>query len=85
MKNPLTAIRAGLANLANGLSPATQEEALASMEAQVLRLSQLTADLRKLAELETRALERVPVDVAELLQEAVALAQEQPEASGRRS
>jgi two-component system OmpR family sensor kinase len=84
MKNPLTAIRAGLANLANGLSPATQEEALASVEAQVLRLSQLTADLRKLAELETRALERVPVDVAELLQEAVALAQEQPEAAGRR-
>ena len=84
MKNPLTAIRAGLANLANGLSPATQEEALASVEAQVLRLSQLTADLRKLAELETRALERVPVDVAELLQEAVALAQEQPKAAGRR-
>ncbi len=84
LKNPLTAIRAGLANLANGSASVTQQDALASVEAQVLRLSQLTADLRKLAELETRSLERVPVDVAELLQEAVMLAQDQPEAEGRR-
>jgi two-component system OmpR family sensor kinase len=91
LKNPLTAIRAGLANLANGLATATlrqaqdtaQQEALASVEAQVLRLSRLTSDLRKLADLETRPLERVPVDVAELLQEAVTLAQEQPEAEAR--
>ncbi|NIO72295.1 MAG: sensor histidine kinase [Anaerolineae bacterium] len=91
LKNPLTAIRAGLANLANGRATATlrqaqdtaQQEALASVEAQVLRLSRLTSDLRKLAELETRPLERVPVDVAELLQEAVTLAQEQPEAEAR--
>jgi two-component system OmpR family sensor kinase len=50
----------------------------------VLRLSRLTSDLRKLAELEGRPLERVPVDIAELLQEAVTLAQEQPEAEARR-
>ena len=67
LKNPLTAMRAGLANLANGLGPEAQGEALASVEAQVVRLSQLTADLRKLAELETRSLERVPVDIAELV------------------
>ncbi|MDY7075885.1 MAG: HAMP domain-containing sensor histidine kinase, partial [Chloroflexota bacterium] len=86
-----------LANLVNGLtssSPSSPpsfppiggeegEEALASVEAQVLRLSRLTADLRKLAELETRSLERTPVDIAELLQEAVTLAQEQPESEGR--
>jgi len=84
LKNPLTAIRAGLANLANGSASAAQRDALTSVEAQVLRLSQLTADLRKLAELETRSLERAPVDVAELLQEAVALARDQPEAEGRR-
>jgi two-component system OmpR family sensor kinase len=83
LKNPLTAIRAGLANLANGLATASQQEALASVEAQVLRLSHLTSDLRKLAELETRPLERVPIDVAELLREAVTLAQEQPEAEAR--
>ena len=84
LKNPLTAIRAGLANVFNGSNMATQQEALASVEAQVLRLSRLTSDLRKLAELEARPLERVPVDIAELLQEAVTLAQEQPEAEARR-
>jgi two-component system OmpR family sensor kinase len=83
LKNPLTAIRAGLANLANGRATAPQQEALASVEAQVLRLSRLTSDLRKLAELETRPLERVPLDVAELLREAVTLAQEQPEDEAR--
>jgi two-component system OmpR family sensor kinase len=83
LKNPLTAIRAGLANLVNGLASPTQQEAMASVETQVLRLSRLTSDLRKLAELETRSLERAPVDIAELLREAVALAQEQPEAEAQ--
>ena len=70
--------------MVNGPSTGTRREALASVEAQVLRLSRLTSDLRKLAELETRSLERVSADVAELLQEAVTLAQEQPEAEARR-
>jgi two-component system OmpR family sensor kinase len=83
LKNPLTAIRAGLANVASGSTADPQREALASVEAQVLRLSRLTADLRKLAELETRPLERRPVSVADLLQEVVALAQEKPGAQGR--
>jgi signal transduction histidine kinase len=84
LKNPLTAIRAGLANMVNSSATATQREALASVETQVLRLSRLTFDLRKLAELEVRPLEQVPIDVAELLQEAVTLAQEQPGADARR-
>ena len=84
LKNPLTAIRAGLANVANGLAAPNQRQALSSVEAQVMRLSRLTADLRKLAELEARPLEQARVDVGELLREAVALAQEQPQAEGRR-
>ncbi len=83
LKNPLTAIRAGLANALNGSSAAARQEALLSVEAQVLRLSQLTANLRKLAELESRPLGSTLIDVAGLLQEAVALAKEQPEAIGR--
>lgn len=83
LKNPLTAIRAGLANLSNAPGSAVHAEALASVEAEVLRLSRLTADLRKLAELETRPLERAPVDIAQLLREAVALAEEQPGAEAR--
>ncbi len=83
LKNPLTAIRAGLANMVNGSSSSVHRAAAASMEAQVLRLSQLTADLRKLAELETRSLEPAPVDVAQLLEESMALALEQPGAETR--
>jgi two-component system OmpR family sensor kinase len=84
LKNPLTAIRAGLANVVNDSATATQTQALATVEAQVLRLSRLTADMRKLAELEARPLERTPVDIAELLHEAVTLAQERPGASQRK-
>ena len=83
LKNPLTAIRAGLANAANGSTETATQQALDSVEAQVLRLSQLTADLQKLAELETRPVEREPVDVATLLQEAMTLAKEQPNADTR--
>ena len=83
LKNPLTAIRAGLTNLANGSTETARREPLKSVEAQVLRLSQLTADLRKLAELEARPLERAPLNIAELLDEAVTLGQEQPEAATR--
>jgi two-component system OmpR family sensor kinase len=84
LKNPLTAIRAGLANLAEAAGDANRREALASVEAEALRLSRLTADLRKLADLESRAVERAPVPLSELLQEALGLAQEQPGARERR-
>jgi two-component system OmpR family sensor kinase len=84
LKNPLTAIRAGLANFANAPSPASRQAAIASVEAQTIRLSRLTADLRKIAELESRPLERSAVDLSQLLTEVVALAQERPEAAERR-
>jgi two-component system OmpR family sensor kinase len=84
LKNPLTAIRAGLANISEGTSAPARQDALTSVETQALRLSRLAADLRKLAELETRPVERVPVDMAAMLQEAFTLAEDSPEASERR-
>ena len=83
LKNPLTAIRAGLANLAGSPSEAARQEALDSVEAQALRLSRLAADLRKLAELEIRLVEHSPVDIPALLQEVFTLAQDQPGAGER--
>lgn len=83
LKNPLTAIRAGLANLAELPPGEDRREALTSVEAQTLRLSRLSADLRKLAELEVRLVEHSPVDVPALLQEAFLMAQEQPGAAER--
>ncbi len=84
LKNPLTAIRAGLANLSESPSGEVRREALDSVEAQALRLSRLSADLRKLAELEVRLVERAPVDMPSLLREAFSMAQEQPGADERR-
>lgn len=83
LKNPLMAMRAGLANISNGHDAATRQ-ALASIEAQTLRLSQLTADLRKIAELETRPLELAPVEMGALLTELFELAQDHPGSQGRK-
>jgi two-component system OmpR family sensor kinase len=83
LKNPLTAIRAGLANLAELPSGKARQETLAGVEAQALRLSRLSADLRKLAELEVRLVEHSPVDIPALLREAFSMAQEQPRAAER--
>ncbi|MBN2046099.1 MAG: HAMP domain-containing histidine kinase [Anaerolineales bacterium] len=71
LKNPLTAIMAGLANLNDG----TQQETLHSVEAQVQRLSRLVADLRKLSDLETRPIEMNGVNLPVLLEEVFVLAQ----------
>lgn len=84
LKNPLTAIRVGLANLSGDPPADARRETLSSIEVEVLRLSRLTSDLRKLAELEARTLERAPVDAAELLEEVVSVAQEQPRIENRR-
>jgi two-component system OmpR family sensor kinase len=83
LKNPLMAMRAGLANVSNGHDEATRQ-ALASIEAQTVRLSQLTADLRKIAELETRPLELAPVEMGPLLAEVFELAQDHPGRAGRK-
>lgn len=83
LKNPLMAMRAGLANVSNGHDETTRQ-ALVSIEAQTVRLSQLTADLRKIAELETRPLELIPVEMGPLLAEVFELAQDHPGSEGRK-
>ncbi len=83
LKNPLTAMRAGLANLASAPNQNPTGEVIASIDAQTLRLSRLASDLRKLAELEIRPLELTQVDSAALLKEVFDLAESQPGAAGR--
>lgn len=79
LKNPLTAIQAGLVNLEEEGS----EAAIASIKTQSQRLSRLVADLRKLAELETRPIDRAPVDLTAVLRETVAIVEEEPDARDR--
>ncbi|NPV07971.1 MAG: HAMP domain-containing histidine kinase [Anaerolineae bacterium] len=87
LKNPVTAIRAGLANLSLVTEPATPEgqpPGIAAVRSQVDRLARLGADLRKLADLETIPLEREPVDLTELLHQVLEDASARPGASERR-
>ncbi len=70
LKNPLTAIRASVSNLQSTLPDATSHTtAITTMDNHTKRLTRLTVDLRKIAELENRDLETNPVDLAELLTE----------------
>jgi two-component system OmpR family sensor kinase len=84
LKNPLTAIQVGLANLAESPSGAARQEALSNVDTQTMRLSRLSADLRKLAELEVRLVEHSAVDIPSILREAFGVAQEKAGAVGRR-
>ncbi len=84
LKNPLMAIQAGLANLRGEGAPERRSAIAGGIEAQVRRIGQLAADLRKLAELETRPLQAAPVDMSDLLQEALGLARQQTADGGRR-
>ncbi|MEW1960497.1 HAMP domain-containing sensor histidine kinase [Kineococcus sp. NPDC059986] len=85
LKNPLTAIRLALANAAaDEASPEQRTRGLRSIEEQVLRLSRLTADLRKIADVQTSPVTFRRVDLTALLEEALEVVGEQPRAAGRR-
>lgn len=77
LKNPLTAILAGLANLSTVMTEEPQNASLISVEAQVKRLRDLVADLRKLSDLESREIEWVSVAIAPLLTGLVTLTEEE--------
>jgi two-component system OmpR family sensor kinase len=83
LKNPLTAILVGVSNLRETCTGTDQQQVLLNMEIQTKRLSRLVTDLRKLAEIETLPLEKVPFDPIELLEEIATLAQERTETDPR--
>jgi two-component system OmpR family sensor kinase len=83
LKNPLTAARVGLANLTSRPLPDDAAESARGVEEQMLRMSQLVANLRKLAELGERPAERAPVDLAELLAEVETDLRDAPAGQGR--
>lgn len=83
LKNPLTAIRAGIGNLASASDDTDRQPALDSLSRQTARLSHLATDLRKIAELETRPLARTPIDMRQLLSEVEELVRENPETEHR--
>jgi two-component system OmpR family sensor kinase len=83
LKNPLTAILAGLANLSMLEGAADRSATLSSVQSQVSRLRRLVSELRKLSELETRPLDRAQTDLTDLLEDAFSLAKDQDGAGER--
>ena len=83
LKNPLTAILAGLANL-KAVETNNYQDTVFSVEVQAKRLSRLVADLRKLSDLEIRPLELSTVNLTDLLEEVYNLFSDLPEVSQRK-
>ncbi len=76
LKNPITAIFMGAANLRAGSQKPEEVGYVESIETHARRLQRLTADLRKLTDLEQRPIEQIEVDLDPLLRETFAFCQE---------
>lgn len=83
MKNPLTGLRAALVNLQEAQSKDERIRAGENAKRAQERLSSLLTDLRKLADLEERQIERTPVDMPDLLNDVVDAARTIPAYEGR--
>ncbi|WP_232012104.1 sensor histidine kinase [Actinomyces slackii] len=81
LKNPLTAVRAAVADMPQA-SRAERKARLDVVDAQARRMGRLITDLRKLAELETAELAWEDVDLAETVTDAVEAVREEIAASG---
>lgn len=83
MKNPLTGLRAALVNLQEAQSKDERIRAGENAKRAQERLSALLTDLRKLADLDERQIERVHVDMPDLLNDVVDAARSIPAYEGR--
>jgi len=77
LKNPLTAIQAGITNLTYEPLEEYPANEVSAVQVQVLRITRLVADLRKLAALEITPLETTVVNMAELLTDVVSVIKDQ--------
>lgn len=84
IKNPLTGLQAALVNMSEVSADADRHRAGENARHALDRLKRLLADLRKLAELEERPLERLPVDIPALLEEVNEAVQSLPAAQERK-
>jgi len=76
LKNPLTAIQLGLANLRLNIDDSDIQGPIANIDAQAARLNALTTDLRKLAAFDNQELLFESVNIAELLNETKEMCEE---------
>ena len=83
IKNPLTGLRAALVNLQESGDSAERQRASENANRAVERLTRLLTDLRKLSDLEERPIERILVDVPDLLEDVVEAVRALPSYEGR--
>jgi two-component system OmpR family sensor kinase len=83
IKNPLTGLRAALVNLQETQDATERQNAAENANRAVERLTRLLNDLRKLSDLEEQSIERMPVDIPELLDDVVDAARRIPAYQGR--
>ena len=83
IKNPLTGLRAALVNLQEAKESEERSRAVTNAGRALERLTRLLTDLRKLSDLEERAIERFPVDVPDLLEDVVTAIHTLPVCKGR--
>lgn len=83
LKNPLTAIQAGLTNLTIEPLEDHLAEEVSAVQTQVQRISRLVADLRKLAALERAPVETVVVNMVDLLTDVVSAVKDHPSTKDR--
>ena len=83
MKNPLTGLRTALVNLQEAQSREERIQAGENAKKAQERLTALLNDLRKLADLDERQIERVRVDIPSLLSDVVEAARDHPAYSRR--
>ena len=83
LRTPLAALQAGLEELRDGLVPATPE-GFAALHDQSLRLGRVVADLAELSAVETAglSLDLAPVDLTQIVRDAVSLREPQLRAAG---
>lgn len=83
IKNPLTGLRAALVNLQEAKAADERWQAQQNAGKAVERLTRLLTDLRKLADLDERPIERYSVDVPDLLEDVVEATRAIPAYEGR--
>jgi two-component system OmpR family sensor kinase len=84
LKNPLTTIRLGIANLSENPCPGDEMTgSLHRISHQAQRLQALVENMRRLAEMDESSLDRVQVSLQEILEEAVEFACSDPELQGK--
>jgi len=84
IKNPLTGLQAALVNIQEAPTNTDRQRAGENARHAVTRLARLLADLRKLSELEERAVERLAVDIPTLLTEVTEAVESLPSAQDRK-